>query len=64
MSLKKIVNDKEVWDALLQYFDERISEHHRSMEQHTSPEALYRAQGSIETLRRLKYMRDVVNGTK
>lgn len=64
MSLKKIVNDKELWDALDSYFDESISEIHRSMENLTEPSALYRAQGGLSTLRKLKYMRDKVNGPR
>ncbi|MDB9962812.1 hypothetical protein OAD41_00110 [bacterium] len=64
MSLKKIVNDKELWDALIEYYDEYISELHRSMENLTEPSDLYRVQGSLSAIRKLKYMRDKVNGPR
>ena len=64
MSLKKIVNDKEQWDALQEYYDECIASHHKSMEQLDEPCALYRTQGAIAALKKLKYMRDYVNGSK
>tara|TARA_R110002153_G_scaffold32963_3_gene99550 strand:- start:2690 stop:2884 length:195 start_codon:yes stop_codon:yes gene_type:complete len=64
MSLKKIVNDKELWDALIEYYDEYISDLHRSMENLTEPSDLYRVQGSLSAIRKLKYMRDKVNGPR
>ena len=62
MSLKKIVNDKEQWDALLEYYDECITLYHKSMEQMDSTAGMYRTQGAIAALRKLKQMRDIVNG--
>lgn len=64
MSLKKIVNDKELWDALMEYYDECISDLHRTMENLTEPSALYRVQGSLSAIRKLKYMREKVNGPR
>ena len=64
MSLKKIVNDKELWDALCEELDRLIAGQHKSMESVEDPKDMYRSQGSIQTLRRLKYMRDYVNGSK
>jgi len=39
-------------------------EHHRVMEQATTEMIMYRSQGSIYTLRKLKLMRDEVHGNE
>jgi hypothetical protein len=62
MSLKKLVNDKQIWDAFLVELEERISIQHRSMETVTDPAELYRHQGALRALRNLQYLRDKVNG--
>ena len=62
MSLKRIVNDKEVWDAFLVELEDRISANHRSMENLSDTAEIYRHQGAIKALRQLKYLRDKVNG--
>jgi len=62
MSLKRIVNDKEVWDAFIQELEDRISANHRSMENLSDTSEIYRHQGAIKALRQLKYLRDYVNG--
>lgn len=60
--LKKIVNDKPVWDALVATLNDKIKDVHRKLEQETTMEGMYRAQGEIMALRRLTYLRDEVNG--
>jgi hypothetical protein len=62
MSLKAIVNERVLWDALLVELDERISFAHKQMEQCSTSEDLFRYQGDIRTLRKLKQLRDKVNG--
>lgn len=62
MSLKRIVNDKEVWDAFLEELEDRISANHRSIESLSDTAEIYRHQGAIKALRQLKYLRDYVNG--
>jgi len=62
MSLKRIVNDKEVWDAFIEELEDRISANHRSMENLSDTAEIYRHQGAIKALRQLKYLRDYVNG--
>lgn len=64
MSLKRFVNDKEQWDAFTLYLDNLISNQHRSMESLHTSEELYRAQGAIQAYKNVKYMRDVINGSK
>lgn len=62
MNLKKLVNDKPLWDNFVEYIDHIIDQQHRAMEQAEDSIMLYRAQGAIATLRRLKYLRDEMNG--
>ena len=62
MNLKKLVNDKPIWDNFVEYVDHIIDQQHRAMEQAEDSIMLYRAQGAIATLRRLKYLRDEMNG--
>ena len=59
--LKQIVNTKPVWDSFLQYLDETIVTVQKRLEQEADVEKIYRAQGEIAALRRLKYMRDEFN---
>lgn len=62
MSLKKLVNDKELYDTFLKHVDDLIYLQHKQMERAEEPAVLYRAQGSINTLRKLKLLREQVNG--
>jgi len=64
MSLKSFVNNKQEWDSYLEYIDVAISKVHKRLEQVSSVEAIFHAQGEIQALRRLKSMRDEVNGPK
>ena len=62
MSIKLLVNTKEIWEAFLEEMDEKIERVHVQMEQATTPEDFYRLQGHVTCLRRLKILRDEVNG--
>ena len=61
MTIKKLVNDKPLWDDFLEVIDSKIDVVQRRLEQETSIEGVYRAQGEIAALRRLTYLRDEVN---
>ena len=61
MSLKLLVNNKEIWDAFNEELDALISQQQRSMETHTDPTSIYRLQGQINAYRNLKHLRDKVN---
>jgi len=50
-----------VWDALVATLNDKIKDVHRKLEQETTMEGMYRAQGEIMALRRLLYLRDEVN---
>jgi len=62
MIVKKLVNDKPLWDGFLKVLNEKIETAQRKLEQETSMEGIYRAQGEISALRRLTYLRDEING--
>ena len=64
MNLKKLVNDKPLWDNFLEYIDKNISEQHKVMEQATDIQVVFRTQGAITALRRLKYLKEEMNGVK
>lgn len=61
MSLKKLVNDKELYEEFLKHVDDLIYLQHKQMEQATEPVVFYRAQGAVATLRKLKLLREQVN---
>jgi hypothetical protein len=62
MSLKPLVNNKDIWDAFNKELDARLQQVHIQMEQATVAETLYRLQGQAFCLRKLKMLRDHVNG--
>ena len=64
MSLKSFVNNKQEWDSFLEYIEVAVSKVHKRLEQETSVVSIFRAQGEINALKRLKSMRDEVNGPK
>ena len=62
MSIKLLVNNKEIWQAFLEEMDTKLERVHVQMEQANTQEELYRLQGHAACLRRLKRLRDEVNG--
>ena len=64
MSLKSFVNNKIEWDAFNVEIDGMIDLAHKSIEGISDTVEIYRTQGSIRTLKQLKYLRDKVNGPK
>ena len=62
MSLKAFVNNKPLWDDFCEMLDEEINVYHKRLEQSNNELELYRTQGCIQALRKLKYLRDKVNG--
>lgn len=62
MNLKPFVNDRGLYSDFLEELDERIAILQRTLEQSTPPEDIYRAQGGIDALRKLKKLREKVNG--
>tara|TARA_R110000868_G_scaffold48924_1_gene158218 strand:- start:97 stop:303 length:207 start_codon:yes stop_codon:yes gene_type:complete len=64
MKIKRLVNDKELWDSFLEEVDERIVFAQKQLEQRIEPAELHRIQGEIKALRSLKQLRDKVNGAR
>jgi lipase chaperone LimK len=59
--LKPLVNNKQLWDAYLEYVDELIEQQRRALEQTTDTQTMFKAQGAIAQLRTMKYLRDGAN---
>ena len=64
MNLKKLVNDKTLWDNFVEYLDDAIAKNHTALEQSDNHVVIHRLQGAIGALRRLKYLREEMNGVK
>ena len=62
MSIKLLVNNKDIWESFLEEVKDRIQTVHKQLEQTSETEELYRLQGEVRALRRLEYLRDKVNG--
>ena len=62
INLKPLVNDKPLWESFTVEIDKRILEVHRAMEQASKLEDMYRLQGQAFALRKLKQLREYVNG--
>jgi hypothetical protein len=58
--LKGLVSNQAQWSKFEEYLDTVINQQHRVMEQTNESVAVYRAQGAIYQLRRLKLLRDEV----
>ena len=61
--LKGVVNNPKTWEHLSNYLDFLIEIQQRSLEQTDNQVMMYRSQGAISALRRLKNLRDEVNRT-
>ncbi len=56
--LKTLTSTKKQWDAFCDYLDILISEQHTKLEKSDNVVSVYRAQGAIDVLRFLKYLKD------
>ncbi len=61
--LKPLVGNNRQWEAFNSYLDDAIEQHHKVMEQSNDTIAIHRQQGAIAVLRRLKQLRDEINGS-
>ena len=62
--LKPLVGNNRQWEAFSSYIDLAIEQHQRVLEQSDDIITMHRQQGAITALRKLKYLRDEVNGTE
>ena len=63
MNLKQLVNDKSLWDNFVEYLDDAIAKNHTALEQSDNHNVIHRLQDAIGALRRLKYLREEMNGS-
>jgi hypothetical protein len=63
MNLKQLVNDTTLWNNFLEYIDDAISKNHTALEQSDNHVVIHRLQGAIGALRRLKYLKEEMNGS-
>jgi hypothetical protein len=45
MQIKKLVNDKPLWDSFCETLDAKIAQSHKKMEQVTTTDDMFRCQG-------------------
>jgi|TARA_R100001463_G_scaffold48542_3_gene97737 hypothetical protein len=64
MNLKPLVNDNKLWNSFNEELDRRLNYVHIQIEQTLKPDDLFRLQGEARALRRLKLLRDEVNGAE
>jgi hypothetical protein len=60
--LKPMVGNNRQWEAFSNYIDLVIEQHQKVLEQSDDTIMMHRQQGAITALRKLKYLRDEVNG--
>ena len=63
MHLKQLVNNKELYEEFQKHLDDLIYIRQRTMESATDSVIVYRQQGAIDVLRKLKLLKETVNGT-
>jgi len=61
-NLKPLVGNSHHWEAFNSYLDNSIEQHHRVLEQSDDTILMHRQQGAIMALRKLKMLRDEING--
>ena len=61
MHLKQLVNDKECYEQFQQHLDDLIYMRQRALESANDSVTMYRQQGAIDVLRKLKLLKETVN---
>lgn len=62
MSIKRLVNDNELWKAFVERIDSKIEIATKTMVGSNDYEHILRYQGAIRELQKLKYLKDEING--
>jgi len=62
MHLKQLVNNKELYEEFQKHLDDLIYMRQRTMETSNDAVIVYRQQGAIDVLRKLKLLKETVNG--
>ena len=61
MHLKQLVNNKELYEEFQKHIDDLIYMRQRALESANDPTTMYRQQGAIDVLRKLKLLKETVN---
>ena len=56
--LKPLCNNNKQWDAFNDYIDILITDQHKKLEQSNNIVSIHQAQGAVQVLRSLKYLRN------
>ena len=60
--IKPLLNNPQLLTHLNDYFDSQIAGQHKIMEQSNDIVIIHRSQGAVAILKRLKMLRDEING--
>ena len=60
-ALKRFVNTQDMYEDFQDYLDLRIADLHKSLETTSEPKDMFRIQGQIFALKKLKNLRDEMN---
>jgi len=55
-----VVNNNHQWEAISNYVDALIEQQHKILEQADNDTIMYRAQGAVASLKKIKLLRDEV----
>jgi len=55
------VSNSHLWEAFSSYIDSLVEQQQKALEQTDNSTIMYRSQGAIGALRRLKLIRNIVN---
>jgi hypothetical protein len=58
-----MVGNNRQWEAFSDYLDDTITQYHKTLEQSDDTVTLHRSQGAVAVLKKLKMLRDEVNGS-
>ena len=61
MHLKQLVNNKELYEEFQKHIDDLIYMRQRTMESANDAVIVYRQQGAIDVLRKLKLLKETLN---
>lgn len=59
--LKGMLTAPHQWDAFVEMLEYQIEQQRRKLEQSTEMSDVFKAQGAINALRQLKYLKDEIN---
>lgn len=62
MSLKRIVNEPDLWEALVDYINEEKDKYTKILYVATDPVDIYKAQGRVYALNNILHLKERING--